>query len=291
MQNAMKRSIQVTLIGLAAVLISACETYSIIHEERDSGPDVPVDVSHIPEPVPRLEPRTIAGNKSPYTVLGKTYHVMPNPNGYIKKGVASWYGRKFHGRRTSNGEIYDMYGMTAAHKTLPIPSYVRVTNVKNKRSIIVRVNDRGPFHDDREIDLTYTAAKKLGFENTGTAHVVVEYIDPAQTLAQQTNNFTTPTQVQPTGEPAAPTPEHSGGYRLPENTFLQVGAFSQASAAMGLRERVETFSEHKVIVLPPKKHGDLYRVHVGPFSDNLAILAFREVLQSKNFPDPHVVYP
>ncbi len=291
MNNVIKRSAKTVALTAMLTLNSACDTFSLIYEERDSGPDRPVDVSHIPEPIPRIEPRTIAGNKSPYTVLGKTYHVMLNPNGYIKKGVASWYGRKFHGRRTSNGEIYDMYGMTAAHKTLPIPSYVRVTNVKNKRSIIVRVNDRGPFHDDREIDLTYTAAKKLGFENAGTAPVVVEYIDPAQTLSQQTQNFSTPAQAQPTGEPAAPTPEHSGGYRLPENTFLQVGAFSRANAAMGLRQRVDAITEHQVVVVPPKKRGDLYRVHVGPFSDSLAILAFREVLQSKNFPDPHVVYP
>lgn len=283
-------SVKVAVIAAVGIVVSACNTFTLVKEEQDSGPDRPVDVSHIPEPVPRIEPRTIAGNKSPYTVLGQTYHVMPNPNGYIKKGIASWYGKKFHGRRTSNGEIYDMYGMTAAHKTLPIPSYVRVTNIQNKRSIIVRINDRGPFHDDREIDLTYTAAKKLGFLNVGTAHVVVEYIDPAQTVSQEGRNFSSTVPMQATGEPSAPTPEHSGGYRLPENTYLQVGAFSQANAAMGLRERVEAFTDYSVMVVPPQKQGDLYRVHVGPFSDNLDVLAFRELLQTRNFPDPHVVY-
>jgi len=122
-------------------------------EQKDRGPTQAMDVDHIPDAIPRYEPRTIAGNKSPYTVLGKTYRVLPDSTGYSEQGIASWYGEKFHGRNTSNGEIYDMYGMTAAHKTLLIPSFVRVTNLDNGKSIIVRVNDRGPFHDNRIIDL------------------------------------------------------------------------------------------------------------------------------------------
>ena len=118
-------------------------------------------------------------NKSPYTQFGKTYYVLNSSQGFRETGIASWYGSKFHGRRTSNGDVYNMYAMTAAHKTLPIPTYVRVTNQENRRSVIVRVNDRGPFHESRIIDLSYVAALKLGFAANGTAKVSVEALNPA----------------------------------------------------------------------------------------------------------------
>ncbi|MGB5098829.1 MAG: septal ring lytic transglycosylase RlpA family protein, partial [Porticoccaceae bacterium] len=145
---------------------------------RDGPPGREADGDY-PDVTPRSEAITGAGNKNPYTVLGKTYHLLPTAAGYREKGVASWYGTKFHGRATSNGEPYDMFAMTAAHKTLPIPAYVRVTNLENGRSAIVRVNDRGPFHDDRIIDLSYAAAKKLGVFDQGTARVEVVAIDPS----------------------------------------------------------------------------------------------------------------
>lgn len=148
--------------------------YSLL---EDQGPDVDIDVSTIPNAVPKKEDRTIAGNLSPYTVLGKTYYIQFNAAKYSEIGLASWYGKKFHGERTSNGEIYNMFGMTAAHKTLPIPCYVRVTNLANNKNVILRVNDRGPFHEDRVIDLTYTAAKKLDFHRAGTAKVRVDVIN------------------------------------------------------------------------------------------------------------------
>ncbi len=148
--------------------------YSLL---EDQGPDVDIDVSNIPNAVPKKEDRTIAGNVSPYTVLGKTYYIQFNAAKYSEIGLASWYGKKFHGERTSNGEIYNMFGMTAAHKTLPIPCYVRVTNLANNKNVILRVNDRGPFHEDRVIDLTYTAAKKLDFHRAGTAKVRVDVIN------------------------------------------------------------------------------------------------------------------
>lgn len=148
--------------------------YSLL---EDQGPDVDIDVTNIPNAVPKKEERTIAGNVSPYTVLGKTYSIQFNAAKYSEIGLASWYGKKFHGERTSNGEIYNMFGMTAAHKTLPIPCYVRVTNLTNNKNVILRVNDRGPFHEDRVIDLTYTAAKKLDFHRTGTAKVRVDVIN------------------------------------------------------------------------------------------------------------------
>lgn len=276
------------------LLLSSCGTQPVFVEEKDRGPDRPVSVGHIDEPVPKVEPRTRAGNSSPYKVLGKTYHVLQSPDGYKAKGVASWYGKKFHGRRTANGEVYDMYAMTAAHKTLPIPSYVRVTNIANRRSIIVRVNDRGPFHGDRLIDLSYTAAKKLGFENTGTANVTIEYIDP---LVYQ-KPYAKETEVQlasaagSTKELPAPTPERSGGYQLPPDTWLQVGAFSEQAAALKMKVKLESMTHYPVVIFAPeaKAKDKLFRVRVGPLKDNFDLLELRKQMQEQKLPDPHVIY-
>lgn len=146
--------------------------------ESDTVPDYVPDVDAIPEPEVRAEPRSRAGNKS-YSVLGKRYHVLDSAHGYAEEGLASYYGKKFHGRRTSSQEVYDMYAFTAAHKTLPLPSFARVTNLDNGRSIVVRVNDRGPFHAGRVIDLSYAAAVKLGYRDRGTARVRVEALTEA----------------------------------------------------------------------------------------------------------------
>ena len=144
----------------------------------DGPPLRDIDVSNLPDAVPKVELIRKAGNKSPYTVFGKTYQVLPSNKDYRERGIASWYGKKFHGRKTSNGETYDMYAMTAAHKSLAIPSYVKVTNLDNGRTVIVRVNDRGPFHGGRIIDLSYAAAKKLDYSAKGVANVEVVAIDP-----------------------------------------------------------------------------------------------------------------
>lgn len=145
---------------------------------RDTVPDYIPDVDAIPEPDVRHEPRSRYGNRSPYSVLGKAYTVLDSPGGFREEGLASYYGNKFHGRRTSNQEVYDMYAFTAAHKSLPLPSFARVTNLDNGKSVVVRVNDRGPFHDGRVIDLSYAAAVKLGYRDTGTARVRVEGLLP-----------------------------------------------------------------------------------------------------------------
>ena len=159
------------------------------------------------------------GNKSPYCVFGKTYTVMPGSLGYLEIGIASWYGKKFHGRLTSNGERYDMYELSAAHKALPLPTYVKVTNLDNRRHTILKVNDRGPFHDDRVIDLSYQAALELGFADKGTAPVVVEAVDVMNypDLKQQ------PLQEL----------EHESSY------YLQVGAFANRSSAEVLLARIQ----------------------------------------------------
>ena len=300
MKRLLNFSILIKRSGLLLyVVLSACKSIPIvpvIPEEKDSGPERPVSVSHISEPVPVMEPRTNAGNSSPYKVLGQTYYVLQNPEGYKDKGTASWYGRKFHGRRTANGEIYDMFAMTGAHKTLPIPSYVRVTNLVNKHSVVVRINDRGPFHSDRLIDLSYTAAKKLGFENVGTAKVAIEYIDP---LSYQHNpGVSTKPLIASTAtgaskpEPLAPTPERAGGYRLPDNTWLQVGAFGQLSSAQQMKLTIEKLTSYQVVILEPKSNSTdkLFRVRVGPLKDNFDLLELRRRMQEQNLPDPHVIY-
>lgn len=147
-------------------------------KDNDWGPTEEIDMSHVPDATPRYELRTIAGNKNPYTVLGKTYYLMEDERAYKQRGIASWYGYKFNGERTSNGELYDMFSMTGAHKTLPIPSYVRVTNLDNHKSVIVRINDRGPFYEGRIIDLSYAAAQRLGITRAGTGNVEVEIVVP-----------------------------------------------------------------------------------------------------------------
>lgn len=163
-------------VMLASLLVlagcSSSKRYSI---EDDVAPSKPISVDHIEDAHPQYEPYSLGGNKS-YTLRGQSYSIIKEPEGFKQKGQASWYGKKFHGHLTSNGEVYDMYSMTAAHKTLPLPSYVKVTNLDNGKTTIVRVNDRGPFHQGRIIDLSYAAAVKLDVVKTGVANVEIEVI-------------------------------------------------------------------------------------------------------------------
>lgn len=219
-----------------------------------------LDPSQIHDAVPRDDPIRAAGNKSPYTVLGKTYRVLPSARGYEATGTASWYGRKFHGRRTANGEVYDAYAMTAAHKTLPIPSYVRVTNLGNGKTAIVRVNDRGPFHGNRLIDLSWAAATKLGFVDKGTAHVRIEVIDPDHmTVAKRSNQ---PPKRRSKAESAA-TVASGGGH-----PYLQAGAFSEYPSAEALRRKLEGLVDKPVSVSATQSgQQTYYRVRIGPLRD------------------------
>jgi len=145
---------------------------------QDTTPDHLPDTDAIPEPQVEALPRSRYGNRSPYKVLGRNYHVLDDPTGFVETGIASYYGEKFHGRRTSNQEVYDMYAFSAAHKSLPLPSFARVTNLDNGQSVVVRVNDRGPFHDGRVIDLSYAAAVKLGIHEAGLGRVEVRALTP-----------------------------------------------------------------------------------------------------------------
>ncbi len=221
---------------------------------QDDGPPatVPVDVLRVPDAVPKDEPLSPYGNKT-YHIAGHSYTPLPDAAGYRERGVASWYGKKFHGKRTSSGEPYNMYAMTAAHRTLPLPCYARVRNLANGRSVIVRVNDRGPFHDNRLIDLSYTAAARLGVLGTGTGLVEVEAVSPRE-----------PAPVQVAGAGAEP--------RL----YLQVGAFASRPNAEALRTRLEGGDFRPVeIHSAPHPQGALHRVRIGPLasvedSDRLA---------------------
>lgn len=247
---------------------------------KDSGPVDDMDASHIPDAVPRRELRTIAGNKTPYEVLGVTYQVMERENGFAEEGLASWYGNKFHGKRTANGELYSMYAMSGAHKTLPIPSYAKVTNLDNGRQVVVRINDRGPFHHGRVIDLSYAAASKLGFARMGTARVRVEAVLPDDEI----NNPV----ASRTAEALAAT-QAKAGQPLPNNAFLQAGAFSTPAAADQMRQRLKTLTALPVRVVPPKSD-KLYRVHVGPIGDNLVLTELRNTLQQNQLPTTYLVY-
>ncbi|NQZ29804.1 MAG: septal ring lytic transglycosylase RlpA family protein [Oceanospirillaceae bacterium] len=193
--NNHKSIVNLLLLMFVTLFIAGCANKTAVVSKtnegrykvvKDYGPDAEVDVSHVKDAVPKIERLSPGGNRSRYEVLGKNYSVMASSAGYSETGGASWYGKKFHGYLTANGEKYDMFKMTAAHKSLPIPTYVQVTNMANGRKVIVRVNDRGPFHKGRIIDLSYAAAAKLDMLKQGTSQVEVVAIDPATWTADKT---------------------------------------------------------------------------------------------------------
>lgn len=222
----------------------------------DDGPGTnpPADLAAIPDAVPRSEPLHRFANR-PYTVLGRDYVPTSDVAGYQAQGMASWYGRRYHGKPTSSGEPYDMYGMTAAHPTLPIPSYVRVTNPASGRSVVVRINDRGPFIADRLIDLSYTAAWKLDVLR-GVTLVEVAGIDPTQPPEREPALSTEVVSAhQPTSLPQA-------------GTYLQLGAFASAEAAERLSRRIEMRLGASLPAIHQLPAGNLIRVQVGPFTSS-----------------------
>ncbi|MDB4281667.1 septal ring lytic transglycosylase RlpA family protein [Paraglaciecola sp.] len=245
----------ITLVVM--LLIVACSG-TMPRVTRDGTPP-PIDASQVIDAVPRPDPILAQGNKSPYTVNGVTYRILASAAGYKEEGLASWYGTKFDGRQTSNGEIFDVYAATAAHKTLPLPSYVRVTHLDNGRSIIVRVNDRGPFHSKRIIDLSYGAAVKLGYADQGTARVRVEIIDLAGVDDRRNSDGST--------------------YRN-----LQLGAFSEPDAAQRLAAQVSAVISIAVYVSPVDTPGGrLYRLRAGPFMSEKDLRSAQKTLQSAGF--------
>ena len=244
---------------------------------RDSAPQHALDISNIPEPVPRAEPTSTYGNRSPYTVLGKSYQVLDSADGYVERGLASWYGQKFHGRQTSSREIYDMCSFSAAHKTLPLPSYVRVTNLDNGRSAVVRVNDRGPFHPGRIIDLSFAAAVKLGVDRTGTARVEVQALTGGATRAA----------VVPEAASRAPTPAPADAGGLGPQ-IVQVGAYRDQANARRIAGQLQAAGVQDIQVEQVRlRDADVWRVRVGP----VAAPALERVLDSiraLGLPSPRV---
>ena len=205
-------------------------------------PPPPGGVESIPDAVPRLEPRSAHGNPPFYDVFGRRYFVLAAADGYLERGVASWYGPTFHGGNTSSGEPYDMYGMSAAHKTLPLPTYARVTNLRNGRSVVVRINDRGPFVANRLIDLSYTAAARLDMIREGTTLVEVRALTPG-----------------------APDELTRSAQSPPPSLYVQAGAFADAHNAQHLLERLHAAGlAGAFILLPPEGKSRLYRVRLGP---------------------------
>lgn len=262
-------------------------------KDKDWGPEKEIDMSHVPDAVPRYETRTIAGNKNPYTVLGQTYTLMDDERAYTERGIASWYGFKFNGERTSNGELYDMFAMTGAHKTLPIPSYVRVTNLDNRKSVIVRINDRGPFHEGRIVDLSYAAAQRLGITQMGTGNVEVEIVvpdgDPRPPLKKRkTGVASKDAGIVPKAEVnASPSTPQSP---LPEGTYLQIAAFGVEDSAKKFAANVSGSVSYPLLISVTAAPNKLYRVRVGPFKDAQSMQAAREQLQKIDISQVHVVY-
>ncbi|HET9388545.1 MAG TPA: septal ring lytic transglycosylase RlpA family protein [Steroidobacteraceae bacterium] len=230
-------------------------------------PPPPARVDSIPDAVPRWEPHSAHGNPPFYNVLGKRYVVLANADGYDERGVASWYGPTFHGENTSSGERYDMYAMTAAHKTLPLPTYARVTNLRNGRSVVVRINDRGPFVANRLIDLSYTAAAKLDMLRDGTTLVEVKAITP-----QEPDTLTRTAQSPP------------------PVLYVQAGAFADERNATRALHRLHAGGLGSAFVATPLDgKPQLYRVRVGPISTVAEFDQLAARLSSLGFPNARLV--
>jgi rare lipoprotein A len=262
-------------LAVGAALLAGCASPGapVTDPDQDTAPRrPPPDLAAIPDAVPKAEPRSRRGNPPFYEVMGRRYYVMNDAKGYRERGIASWYGTKFHGRLTSSGEPYDMYAMTAAHKTLPLPSYVRVTHRGNGRSIVVRVNDRGPFVGERVIDLSYAAAVRLGMHIEGTALVDVEVVGP---------DAAPPVRRIAVGQaPVA---------MAPGVAWVQVGAFSEEANAERLSARLTGEGIAQVVtVAEPRARQTIYRVRVGPLSEVDEIERTLERVRALGFPDAHL---
>ncbi len=280
---------------VAALVLSACSTVDLsVRDERpvppvasapaqpakkpgayykDDGPGdvIPEGLIDTPDAEPKIEP-LLKGPSKPYTVFEQTYVPITDGRPYVQRGIGSWYGKKFHGQKTASGETYDMFKMTAAHPTLPIPSYVRVTNLRNGRQVIVRVNDRGPFHSSRIIDLSYTAALKLDYLRGGSAELEVERLLPDDIARLQAAKQKTRQELQ--GAMAGN--DDALARVLPVATseavsaasgfYLQFGAYAQESNALAMRERL--LAGWPAQLPPPTvvQNQGLYRLHSGPFA-------------------------
>lgn len=246
-----------------SLCLSACLAAS---EPQDGPPTYYQDIRQIPDAVPKVEPKSRLGNKPVYKVHGRYYATLLTSKNYRAQGIASWYGSKFHRHRTSSGEIYDLYGMTAAHRTLPLPTYVRVTNLQNRRQVIVKVNDRGPFHANRLIDLSYAAAKKLGITAKGTGLVEIVALDPHDTL------------------------QTAASRRSANQIYLQVGAFYKAFNANQLAKQLLREMPYPIKLIPSQiRDIPILRVQIGPLPSIRVHDQIRDRLAQLGYPHPITV--
>lgn len=256
--------------ALIAIALAACASQPRPPPPSPSPapvPPPPAGIAAVPDAVPRAEPRAAHGNPPFYDALGHRYFVLSSSDGYDERGVASWYGPTFHGGSTSSGEPYDMYGMTAAHKTLPLPTYARVTNLANGRSVVVRINDRGPFVGNRIIDLSYTAAAKLDMVRDGTAMVEVRALAPG---------------VPDVVGRSAETP--------PPALYLQAGAFADPGNAERELAQLRAAGLPAAFVVPPLEgRTRLYRVRIGPVGSVAEFDALSARLAALGIPDARLV--
>lgn len=250
------------------------------HTSVDAAPDVPLtneELAKIPDATPIEEPFSKYGNPTQYTVLGKTYTVMAKAKNFKQAGLASWYGKKFHGQRTSSGERFDMYKLTAAHKNLPIPCYAKVTNQENGKSVIVKINDRGPFHSNRVMDVSWAAAAKLDMLDQGTAKIKLEVISSADiNTAIASTTSTEPTTVTATDEN--------------KQFFVQVAAFSTEDNALSLQSKLSEVVALPIEVSSSESNKAIHKVQVGPFVDEITANKAREyILQLAAVSNPIVI--
>lgn len=312
-----------TVILLSAFVLTACGTTSPSSSppqpnagryemQNDSGALEPIDLARVRPVIPKVEKRTLAGNKTPYTINGRTYRVLESEAGYAATGFASWYGRKFHGHLTANGEIYDMFQLSAAHTTLPIPSYIRVTNLDNGKSIVARVNDRGPFHDGRIVDMSYAGAVMLGYADKGTARVRVEAIlpggdviplpqsqplpppNPSLSLTQAAPQPAAPVRAAVPAAPAVAVTEAAVASERElidaerGNEYLQVGAFSSEDSARSLVGRLARMTDLPVFIHSEANAngGLLHKVRIGPVLASSPIQALIDSVQAQRLGTP-----
>ena len=247
--NSLKRAILVVILIIIIAILASCSSGPVIMRDNegnlvDAAPTHPKTIQYA-QANPKNLPLSRYANRASYAVDGKDYEVLLTAQGYKEQGVASWYGTKFHKKRTSSGDKYDMYQLTAAHKTLPLPTFVKVKNLENGKVAIVKVNDRGPFHDDRVLDLSYAAARKLGIFENGTAKVEVEAIS--------TSN-------------------------APAHYFLQAGAFSSMKHAKSLQKQLQEYSARPVFITKDQHN---FLVRVGPFANRKNTDSYEDLLKSK----------
>lgn len=250
-------TLKITILLFIITFITSCsQQYGRYQQKHDSHPTRKPTANELKDAIPRVEEKSRGGNKN-YTVRGKNYSVLNNSTNFIETGTASWYGNKFHGHLTSNGEIYNMYAMSAAHKNLPLPSYVQVTNLANNKSVIVRVNDRGPFHDNRIIDLSYSAAYKLDMLKTGTANVRIEALP--KTVSNQLTSIATKNTIK----------DH-----------IQVFATEDENLALKTASTLSLLYQYPAF---SSEDDGIYKVQIGPINNSVNLNSLLQNLRSNGY--------